>query len=55
MMAPGIPEIAVKYGITSPTVMAMTLSIFLLSFAIGVSEHLLIKRFKLIYSFSHWY
>jgi MFS family permease len=25
----------VKYGITSPTVMALTLSIFLLSFAIG--------------------
>ncbi|KAF9482294.1 multidrug resistance protein 4 [Pholiota conissans] len=35
MMAPGIPEIAVKYGITSPTIAALTLCIFLLSFAIG--------------------
>lgn len=37
MMAPGLPEIATKYGITSQTTVAMTLSIFLLSFAIGVS------------------
>ncbi|KAF8225144.1 MFS general substrate transporter [Tricholoma matsutake] len=35
MMAPGLPEIATKYGITSQTTVAMTLSIFLLSFAIG--------------------
>ncbi|KAF8967302.1 multidrug resistance protein 4 [Flammula alnicola] len=35
MMAPGIPEIATKYGITNTTVVALTLSIFLLSFAIG--------------------
>ncbi|KAF8966604.1 multidrug resistance protein 4 [Flammula alnicola] len=35
MMAPGIPEVAMKYGITNTTVMALTLSIFLLSFAIG--------------------
>lgn len=34
-MAPGLPEVAEKYNITSPTVIAMTLSIFLLSFAIG--------------------
>ena len=37
MMAPGLPEIAEKYGIQSATVVALTLSIFLLSFAIGVS------------------
>ncbi|KXN93381.1 hypothetical protein AN958_00305 [Leucoagaricus sp. SymC.cos] len=35
MMAPGLPEVALKYGITNPTVIALTLSIFLLSFAIG--------------------
>ncbi|KAG2361223.1 multidrug resistance protein 4 [Suillus spraguei] len=35
IMAPGLPDIAIKYGITDPTVTALTLSIFLLSFAIG--------------------
>ncbi|TFK26555.1 multidrug resistance protein 4 [Coprinopsis marcescibilis] len=35
MMAPGMPELAMKYGITSSTVIALTLSIFLLSFAIA--------------------
>jgi len=35
MMAPGIPEIAEKYGITNPAIIAMTLTIFLLSFALG--------------------
>ncbi|KAF8155763.1 multidrug resistance protein 4 [Crassisporium funariophilum] len=35
MMAPGLPEIALKYGITDTTVLALTLCIFLLSFAIG--------------------
>ncbi|KAF8138610.1 multidrug resistance protein 4 [Boletus edulis] len=35
MMAPGLPDLALKYGITNPTVLALTLSIFLLSFAIG--------------------
>lgn len=35
MMAPGLPEIGIKYGITSETILAMTLSIFLLSFAMG--------------------
>ncbi|PPQ99251.1 hypothetical protein CVT24_009296 [Panaeolus cyanescens] len=35
MMAPGMPEIAMKYGITNPTIIALTLSIFLLSFAFG--------------------
>jgi hypothetical protein len=38
MMAPGIPEIASKYGITDPTLMALTLSIFLLTFGLGVSH-----------------
>lgn len=36
MMAPGLPEIASKFGITSPTIVGLTLSIFLVSFAIGV-------------------
>ncbi|CAA7264391.1 unnamed protein product [Cyclocybe aegerita] len=35
MMAPGLPDLATKYGITNPTVVALTLSIFLLSFALG--------------------
>ncbi|KAH0840060.1 major facilitator superfamily domain-containing protein [Lanmaoa asiatica] len=35
MMAPGLPDLAIKYGITNPTILALTLSIFLLSFAIG--------------------
>ncbi|KAF8637929.1 hypothetical protein AX17_002550 [Amanita inopinata Kibby_2008] len=35
MMAPGLPEVAKKYGITSITILALTLSIFLLSFAIA--------------------
>lgn len=34
-MAPGLPDLALKYGITNTTVIALTLSIFLLSFAIG--------------------
>ena len=36
MMAPGLPEVATLYGITNPTILAMTLSVFLVSFAIGV-------------------
>jgi len=35
MMAPGLPEVAQVYRITSPTIIALTLSIFLLAFAIG--------------------
>ena len=37
-MAPGLPEIGKVYGITNETTLALTLSIFLLSFAIGVSS-----------------
>ena len=36
MIAPGLPEIAIKYHITNATVVALTLSIFLLSLAITV-------------------
>ncbi|GJE84455.1 MFS general substrate transporter [Phanerochaete sordida] len=35
MMAPGLPQIAQHFDITSETIVAMTLSIFLLTFAIG--------------------
>ncbi|KAJ6455268.1 major facilitator superfamily domain-containing protein [Mycena vitilis] len=35
IMAPGLPEIAAKYNITNDTVLAMTLSIFLISFGIA--------------------
>ncbi|KAF7302176.1 SAP domain-containing protein [Mycena indigotica] len=35
IMAPGLPDIALKYNITNETIIAMTLSIFLISFAIG--------------------
>jgi hypothetical protein len=38
MMAPGLPEVGLKYGISSPTLIALTLSIFLFSFAIGVCD-----------------
>ncbi|KXN89321.1 hypothetical protein AN958_05819 [Leucoagaricus sp. SymC.cos] len=36
MIAPGLPDVALKYEITNPTVVALTLSIFLLSYGIGV-------------------
>ncbi|KAG2152116.1 major facilitator superfamily domain-containing protein [Suillus cothurnatus] len=35
IMAPGLPDVAVKFDITNPTVIALTLSIFLLTFSIG--------------------
>lgn len=35
MMAPGLPAVAVKYGITNSSILSLTLSIFLLSFALG--------------------
>ncbi|KAG2132085.1 major facilitator superfamily domain-containing protein [Suillus clintonianus] len=35
IMAPGLPDVAIKFNITNPTITALTLSIFLLSFAIG--------------------
>ena len=36
MMAPALPDVAVKYHVTNPTVLALTLSVFLISFAAGV-------------------
>ncbi|KAG6840002.1 hypothetical protein C0991_009654 [Blastosporella zonata] len=35
MMAPGLEQVAIQYGITSSTIGALTLSIYLLSFALG--------------------
>lgn len=35
MMAPGLPEVAAQYNITNPTLIALTLSIYLLTFAFG--------------------
>jgi len=35
MMAPALPDIAEHFGITSPTLSALTLSVFLITFAIG--------------------
>ncbi|EPQ59329.1 MFS general substrate transporter [Gloeophyllum trabeum ATCC 11539] len=35
VMAPGLPKIAIHYGITNETIVAMTLSVFLISFALG--------------------
>ncbi len=46
MMAPGLPEMAEKYHILNPTVLAMTLSIFLISFAIGVGLRVYIKAYR---------
>jgi len=36
MMAPALPAISEQYNISSSVVLALTLSIFLLSFALGV-------------------
>jgi hypothetical protein len=47
MIAPGLPELAIKYGITSQTILAMTLSVFLLSFAVGVSPLVSYPNFML--------
>jgi MFS family permease len=44
MMSPGLPEVAIKYKITSETIVALTLSIFLLSFALSVSTVCLIPN-----------
>ncbi|KAF9051365.1 multidrug resistance protein 4 [Panaeolus papilionaceus] len=35
MMAPGLPEVASTYNLTNPTIIALTLSVFLISFALG--------------------
>ncbi|KAG2359620.1 hypothetical protein BDR07DRAFT_1291932 [Suillus spraguei] len=35
IVAPGLSDVAIKFGITDTTVLALTLSIFLLSYAIG--------------------
>ncbi|KAJ7118564.1 major facilitator superfamily domain-containing protein [Mycena crocata] len=35
ILAPGLPSVAEKYNITNETIVAMTLSIFLVSFALG--------------------
>ncbi|KAG2066879.1 multidrug resistance protein 4 [Suillus decipiens] len=35
IMAPGLADVAIKFGITDTTVLVLTLSIFLLSYAIG--------------------
>lgn len=53
-MAPGIPEIAMKYGIRDPTVIALTLSIFLLSFAFGVSIKYLPHNPAIQLAYSPW-
>jgi hypothetical protein len=46
-MAPGLPEVATKYRIANQTTLALTLSIFLLSFAVGVSAtHLHVLTFS---------
>jgi hypothetical protein len=45
MMAPGLREVALMYSITDTTTLAMTLSIYLLSFAIGVSPILILRGF----------
>lgn len=35
MMAPALPDIGTHFGITDPTLIALTLSVFLITFAIG--------------------
>ena len=36
MMAPGLPDIALRYGIASPTIVGLVLSVFLLDFGLGI-------------------
>ena len=45
MMAPGLLDIAEMYHITKEVVIGLTLSIFLLSFAIGVRSQLTLQVF----------
>ncbi|KAF9073047.1 multidrug resistance protein 4 [Rhodocollybia butyracea] len=35
MMAPGLPDLAIKYGVTSDTLISLMLSVFLITFALG--------------------
>jgi hypothetical protein len=46
MMAPGLPEIAIKYDVTDKTMISMTLVVFLLSFAVGVRASLLLRLMR---------
>ncbi|KAF8800562.1 MFS general substrate transporter [Phlegmacium glaucopus] len=39
MMAPGLPEVASKYGITNTTLIALTLSIFMIPYGLGVEMY----------------
>lgn len=55
MMAPGLPEIAVKYGITDSTMIALTLTVFLISFAIGVCLPTSMACSLLTTLFSHYF
>jgi len=48
MMAPGLPEVAAKYNITNPTVIALTLSIYLITFAFGVNHNFNWKGIRFI-------
>lgn len=48
MMAPGLPEVAAKYNITNPTVIALTLSIFLITFAFGVNHKFQLETSRFI-------
>ena len=48
-MAPGLPDVALTYHITSPTVVALTLTAFLISFALGVrSTNLITPIYNLL-------
>ena len=49
-MAPGLPDVASTYHITSPTIVALTLSAFLISFALGVRS---INFITIIISFAY--
>lgn len=62
MMAPGLADIAIHYGITTPTVLNMTLSIFLLAYATGplilsplteIVGRKWVRIFLIIYVYSH--
>ena len=52
MMAPGLLDVAKLYHITNEVILGLTLSIFLLSFALGVRSKSRLEVFQVSHTFS---
>lgn len=52
MIAPGLPEIARAFGVTNPTVAALTLSIFVLAYV--RNRFIILSIFRLTFMLGHW-